>query len=51
MGVCVRVCAYVCLTVRERPRGREKEGGGHSGREGWRRRRKRIKDEGQRGGC
>lgn len=28
MGVCVRVCAYVCLTVRERPRGREKEGGG-----------------------
>lgn len=37
--VCAHTC--VCLCVRD---------GGQNGREGWRRR-KRIKDEGQQGGC
>lgn len=47
---CVRVCACVCLCeniyVCVRKRQREK---GRGGREGGRR--KRIKDEGQQGGC
>lgn len=42
--VCARTC--VCLCVRGRGAG----GGGQNEREGWRRR-KRIKDEGQQGGC